>query len=121
MKPMPDLFLRAGYAYSFEQLDTVPPKAVGSEAFAEVGVNLPIFNRNQGNIAAADADRERASLEVQRVALVLRQMAAPIVQNYASSRAIAERYKSGRCRTRGRLTNCICRNITRARRRIRRY
>jgi cobalt-zinc-cadmium efflux system outer membrane protein len=92
---VPDLFLRAGYAYSFEQLDGVmPPKAVGSEAFAEVGVNLPIFNRNQGNIAAADADRDRAKLEVERVGLVLRQMAAPIVQNYASSRAIAERYKS---------------------------
>ena len=91
---IPDLFLRAGYSYSFEQLGTVPPKAVGSEAFAEVGVNLPIFNRNQGNIAAAAADRERAKLEVQRVALVLRQMAAPIVQNYASSRAIAERYQS---------------------------
>ncbi len=91
---IPDLFLRGGYAYSFEQLGTTPPKAVGSEAFAEVGVNLPIFNRNQGNIAAADADRERANLEVQRVALVLRQMAAPIVQNYASSRAIAERYRS---------------------------
>ncbi len=92
---IPDLFLRAGYAYSFEQLDGVmPPKAVGSEAFAEAGVNLPIFNRNQGNIAAADADRERAKLEVQRVGLVLRQMAAPIMQNYASSRAIADRYKS---------------------------
>ena len=92
---VPDLFLRAGYAYSFEQLDAVmPPKAVGSEAFAEAGVNLPIFNRNQGNIAAADADRERAKLEVQRVGLVLRQMAAPIMQNYASSRAIADRYKS---------------------------
>jgi outer membrane protein, heavy metal efflux system len=91
---IPDLFLRAGYAYSFEQLGTVPAKTVGSEAFAEVGVNLPIFNRNQGNSAAAAADRERATLEVQRVGLVLRQMAAPIVQNYASSRAIAERYKS---------------------------
>jgi cobalt-zinc-cadmium efflux system outer membrane protein len=91
---IPDLFLRAGYSYSFEQLGTVPAKAVGSEASAEVGVNLPIFNRNQGNIAAADADRERATLEVQRVALVLRQMTAPIVQNYASSRAIAERYQS---------------------------
>jgi outer membrane protein, heavy metal efflux system len=91
---IPDLFLRAGYAHSFEQLGTVPAKTVGSEAFAEVGVNLPIFNRNQGNSAAAAADRERATLEVQRVGLVLRQMAAPIVQNYASSRAIAERYKS---------------------------
>src|SRR5271154_1642510 len=91
---IPDLFLRAGYSYSFEQLGTVPARAVGSEAFAEVGVNLPIFNRNQGNIAAADADRERAKLEVQRVGLVLRQMAAPLVQNYGSSRAIAERYRS---------------------------
>ena len=93
---IPDLFLRAGYSYSFEQLGTAPApaRAVGSEAFAEVGVNLPIFNRNQGNIAAADADRERAKLEVQRVGLVLRQMAAPLVQNYGSSRAIAERYKS---------------------------
>jgi outer membrane protein, heavy metal efflux system len=92
---IPDLFLRGGYSYSFEQLNgAMPPKAAGSEAFAEVGVNLPIFNRNQGNIAAADADRERAQLEVQRVVLVLRQMAAPIVQNYVSSRAIAERYKS---------------------------
>ena len=91
---IPDLFLRGGYSYSFEQLGTVPARAVGSEAFAEVGVNLPIFNRNQGNIAAADADRERAKLEVQRVGLVLRQMAAPLVQNYGSSRAIAERYKS---------------------------
>jgi cobalt-zinc-cadmium efflux system outer membrane protein len=92
---IPDLFLRGGYSYSFEQLNgAVPPRAAGSEAFAEVGVNLPIFNRNQGNIAAADADRERARLEVQRVGLVLRQMAAPIVQNYVSSRAIAERYKS---------------------------
>jgi outer membrane protein, heavy metal efflux system len=92
---IPDLFLRGGYSYSFEQLNgAVPPRAAGSEAFAEVGVNLPIFNRNQGNIAAADADHERAKLEVQRVGLVLRQMAAPIVQNYVSSRAIAERYKS---------------------------
>src|SRR5208282_5573951 len=91
---IPDLFLRAGYAYSFEQLNgAVPPRAAGSEAFAEVGVNLRIFNRNQGNIVAADADRERAKLEVQRVGLVLRQMAAPIVQNYVSSRTIAERYK----------------------------
>src|SRR5271169_3581957 len=91
---IPDLFLRGGYSYSFEQLNgAMPPKAAGSEAFAEVGVNLPIFNRNQGNIVAADADRERAKLEVQRVGLVLRQMAAPIVQNYVSSRTIAERYK----------------------------
>jgi outer membrane protein, heavy metal efflux system len=92
---VPDLSLRAGYMNNLEQLgSSVPPKPVGSEGFAEVGVNLPVFNRNQGNIQAAQANQQRAALEVQRVALVLRQLAAPILQNYASSRAIADRYKT---------------------------
>lgn len=89
---IPDLFLRGGYANNLEQLGTSQPQSVGSEFFAEVGVNVPIFNRNQGNIQAAEADRERAAAEVQRVALVLRQMAAPVLQGYASSRAVADRY-----------------------------
>jgi cobalt-zinc-cadmium efflux system outer membrane protein len=59
-----------------------------------VGVNLRLFNRNQGNIQAAKANNERGTLEVQRVALVLRQLAAPILQSYASSRAVADRYRT---------------------------
>jgi cobalt-zinc-cadmium efflux system outer membrane protein len=90
----PDLSLRAGYMNDLEQLGSVPPKAVGSEGFAEVGVNLRLFNRNQGNIEAARANQKRASFEVQRVSLVLRQLAAPILQSYASSRAVADRYKT---------------------------
>lgn len=92
---VPDLSLRAGYMNSLEQLGSVPPpKAAGSESFAEVSVNLPLFNRNQGNVQAAKADQERAKLEVQRVSLVLRQRAAPLLQSYASARAVAERYKT---------------------------
>jgi cobalt-zinc-cadmium efflux system outer membrane protein len=91
---VPDLSLRAGYLDNREQLGSVPPKAAGSEGFAEVGVNLRLFNRNQGNIEIARADEEHANSELQRVALVLRQLAAPILQNYASSRAIADRYKT---------------------------
>lgn len=91
---VPDLSVRAGYANNLEQLGSVPPKSVGSEGFAEVGVNLHLFNRNQGNIEAAKANHERASLEVRRVSLVLRQFAAPVLQNYASSRAIADGYKA---------------------------
>jgi outer membrane protein, heavy metal efflux system len=91
---VPDLFVRAGYANNLEQLNPGQPQSVGSEAFAELGVNLPIFNRNQGNIAAATADRERAAAEVQRVSLVLRQMAAPVLQDYAGSRAVAQQYRS---------------------------
>jgi cobalt-zinc-cadmium efflux system outer membrane protein len=91
---VPDLSFRTGYLNNLEQVGSVPPKAVGSEGFAEVGVNLRLFNRNQGNIQAAKANQERATLEVQRVALVLRQLAAPILQGYASSRALTERYKT---------------------------
>jgi cobalt-zinc-cadmium efflux system outer membrane protein len=91
---VPDLSLRTGYMNNLEQLGSVPPKAVGSEGFAEVGVNLRLFNRNQGNIQAAKANEERATLEVQRVALVLRQIAAPILESYASSRAVADRYRT---------------------------
>ena len=91
---VPDLSVRAGYMNNLEQVSSVPPKAVGSEGFAEVGVNLRVFDRNQGNIQAAKADQERATLEVQRVSLVLGQLAAPILESYASSRAVADRYKA---------------------------
>jgi len=90
---VPDLHVRAGYLDNLEQLEATSSVAVGSEAFAEVGIDLPLFNRNQGNIAAAKAERERATLEVQRVALALQQAAAPSLQDYASARAVAERYK----------------------------
>jgi hypothetical protein len=43
-------------------------------------VNLRLFNRNQGSIETAKADQERANAELQRVSLVLQQLAAPILQ-----------------------------------------
>ncbi|HEV3481123.1 MAG TPA: TolC family protein [Candidatus Acidoferrales bacterium] len=90
---VPDLSLRAGIRNDLESLETVP-RTVGPVGFAEVGVNLRLFNRNQGNIQAAKADQEGATLNVQRVSLVLRQMAAPVLQNYISSRAVADKYKT---------------------------
>lgn len=90
---IPDLSLRAGYLNNREDVGSIPPKAVGSEGFAEVGLNLRIFNRNQGNIEAAKAGRERAQLEIQRVALTLRRLAAPVLQSYFISRSVVERYK----------------------------
>src|ERR1700719_4129573 len=90
---VPDISFRAGYLNNREDVGSIPPKGVGSEGFAEVGLNLHIFNRNQGNIEAAKADRERAQFEVQRVSLSLRRLAAPVLQSYSTSRSIAERYK----------------------------
>ena len=91
---IPDLSVRAGLSNDFEPLGVVSPPTVGLIGFAEVGVNLRVFNRNQGNVQAAKADLDRANLEVQRVSLVLRQMTAPVLQNYTSSRAVAETYKT---------------------------
>src|SRR5260370_34225112 len=64
------------------------------QGFAGVGVRIPIFDRNQGNIAAAKADEERAKREVERVKLVLRERAASVVQNYTFSQTAVERYKN---------------------------
>ena len=62
--------------------------------FADVGVQIPIFNRNQGGIATSKAEVERAEREVQRVKLALRERAATVVQNYAYSQTAAARYKT---------------------------
>jgi len=68
-------------------------RPVGWQGFADVGVRIPIFNRNQGNIAAAKADVERARREVLRVKLVLRERAASVVQNYTFLQTAVDRYK----------------------------
>ena len=89
---VPDLQLRAGMEYNNELLGSVP-FAKGWEGIAQVGVQLPIFNRNQGEIAAARADIERAEQEKQRIALTLRERAASAVDQYANARLMAVEYR----------------------------
>jgi cobalt-zinc-cadmium efflux system outer membrane protein len=91
-EPIPDLQLRGGMQQNGELLSDGSP--VGLQSFADVGVRIPIFNRNQGNIATAKADTERAKREVERVKLVLRERAASVVQNYTFSQIAVERYKN---------------------------
>ena len=89
---IPDLQLRGGMQQNGELLSN--GRSVGLQGFADVGVRIPISNRNQGNIAAAKADRERAKREVERVKLVLRERAASVVQTYTFSQAAVDRYKN---------------------------
>src|SRR6266446_4868869 len=91
-EPIPDLQLRGGMQQNGELLSN--GRAVGLQGFADVGVRIPIFNRNQGNIATAKADAERARREVERVKLVLRERSASVVQNYTFSQAAVDRYKN---------------------------
>jgi cobalt-zinc-cadmium efflux system outer membrane protein len=92
-EPIPDLQLRAGMQQNRELSET-SGRPVGLQGFADVGVRIPIFNHNQGNIATAKADEERAKREVERVKLVLRERAASVVQTYTFSQTAVDRYKN---------------------------
>jgi cobalt-zinc-cadmium efflux system outer membrane protein len=89
---IPDLTVRAGLQQSFEGIDQTN-RPVGVQGFGTAIVALPIFNRNQGNVQAAEAELERAQAETSRVRLSLRQTAEPLVQRYLASQAQAARYK----------------------------
>ena len=66
---------------------------MGAQAFVTAGVNVPIFNRNQGNIASANAEITRAESEVVRLQMSLRQSAEQLVQSFLSDQAQADRYR----------------------------
>ncbi len=89
---IPDLVARAGAHYNRERLELFQ-RRVGLQASMEVGVDLPLFNRNQGAIASARADAERAALSIDRTQLHLRARLAEAFREYQDSRAAAERYR----------------------------
>jgi cobalt-zinc-cadmium efflux system outer membrane protein len=90
---VPDLVLRGGLEQNLEQLET-SGRPIGLQGFAEIGVRLKLFDRNQGNIQAAQADLERAQAEVKRIDLVLRQRAASFVENYRTAKIMVDRYRT---------------------------
>jgi len=91
---IPDLQLKAGEQYNFERVEGAPSKATGPQSFASAGVNIPLWNRNQGNVQAAKADIERSEQSLRREQLSLRQQSAPLAQSYESARFEADRYKT---------------------------
>jgi cobalt-zinc-cadmium efflux system outer membrane protein len=93
-EPIPDIQIRGGLEYNHETLGSVP-WAKGWEGLGEASVQIPIFNRNQGNIAAARANSERAGEEKTRVQLTLRERAATVVDEYANARLMAIEYRDG--------------------------
>ena len=92
-EPIPDLQLRGGLQQNRE-LSELSGQRIGLQGFAEVGVQIPIFNRNQGSVESDKADLERARGESERVRLLLRERAAAAVQNYITSQNAVQRYKN---------------------------
>ena len=92
-EPIPDIELRGGVSHSGEFLEPTN-HATGLIGFAEVGVQIPLFNRNQGNIEAARREIERAKAEEKRVDLVLRERAAAVLEMYRNSEIRVNQYRN---------------------------
>jgi outer membrane protein, heavy metal efflux system len=91
---VPDLQLRAGEQQNLEALPEAPGRKTGAQSFASVGIELPLWNRNQGNQQAASAELEVARQEITRSQLSLRRDAEGLLQNYLSTKLEAERYRT---------------------------
>ena len=92
---IPDLTLKGGLQQNYELLNLGTGREVGLQGFAEIGLHLHLWDRNQGNIAAARSDLEAAQDEVHRVDLILRKRSAMYAEEYRSARLTADRI-SGR-------------------------
>lgn len=67
--------------------------AKNTQARAEVGSALPIFNRNQGNIRTAEADLVRFLAQVRQVELRLSEQLAAAFRRYEAARRQTEAYR----------------------------
>jgi outer membrane protein, heavy metal efflux system len=92
-EPIPDLVVQGGLQQNLESLNVPQNRKVGLQGFAEVGVQLHLWDRNQGAIAAEGAGVEAAREEVRRVELELRNRFAMYGEDYGSSRLIADKYR----------------------------
>jgi outer membrane protein, heavy metal efflux system len=89
----PDVVARGGLRYNRELLEQ-GGRPVGLEGFFDVGLEIPFFNRNQGNIEAAKANLERARRDVERVRLSLRLRMARAYKQYQDSLTRVEKYRT---------------------------
>ena len=81
----PNLDVQTSVQYDNATRDTI--------AGVQVGVPLPIFNRNQGNICKAQAELAAAQQEVARVQLALQQRFALVFEQYATAYGQVEKYR----------------------------
>jgi outer membrane protein, heavy metal efflux system len=83
---VPNVDLRAMVEYDNEIKQNI--------AGVELGLPLPLFNRNQGNISKAQSELIAAQHEVRRVELDLRNRLASIFEQYQNARQQVEKYSA---------------------------
>lgn len=89
---VPDLSVTAGEWYSGEPLGD--GGKAGWEGFVQAGVQLPLWNRNQGNIATSKVLLDRAHSDVERTKLWTRNQTEPLAQQYMAAQFTAQRYRT---------------------------
>lgn len=92
---VPDLFLRGAAGYSTELLETTrgPIGRTGPEINFQIGFTLPVFNRNQGAIAAAQAEITIAERDLNRLELAMRVRLAQAFRDYNNAFDAVKRYR----------------------------
>jgi cobalt-zinc-cadmium efflux system outer membrane protein len=83
---IPNVTLSAGYSRNFNDRE--------NQATYGVSVPIPVYNRNQGNIRAAQAELGRATQEVSRVQNDLTNRLAAAFGQYSAARQRAQRYRT---------------------------
>jgi cobalt-zinc-cadmium efflux system outer membrane protein len=85
VEPIPNVQLQGAAGYSFETQNAV--------AAAQLGIKLPLWNRNQGTIRQVQADLARSRAEVTRVELSLRQRLADAFNRYQTALEASRIYR----------------------------
>jgi cobalt-zinc-cadmium efflux system outer membrane protein len=87
VEPIPNVQVQAvtGYNYEFGV----------QTAGVQIGIALPIFNRNQGTIREAMSDLSRDHAEYERVALSLRKRLAEVYTQYQNAVQSVDDFRSG--------------------------
>jgi cobalt-zinc-cadmium efflux system outer membrane protein len=88
----PNLNVTAGEWYSGEEVNS--GKKAGWESFVQAGVQLPLWNRNQGNIQTSKVLLDRAHSDVERTKLWTRNQTEPLAQEYLTAQFTAQRYRT---------------------------
>jgi cobalt-zinc-cadmium efflux system outer membrane protein len=82
-----------GYNRELLETEIASRRRTGPEAQVEIGLRIPLWNRNQGGIAAGSAEQEVAEREVRRVELMLRARFASSFRSYLNALRVATQYE----------------------------
>jgi cobalt-zinc-cadmium efflux system outer membrane protein len=77
VEPIPNVQVRAATGYNYETRNVT--------ADAQIGIRIPLFDRNQGTIRQAQGEMARAQAEVTRVELSLRRRLADAFHRYQTA------------------------------------